>query len=61
MNIYIYINIYVHVCIQNPPPLAHFTVPTIYTIQSDDSTTVTQTEFTFTEVHGENKNVTNHD
>ena len=52
---------YVHVCIQNPLPLAHFTVPTMDTILSDAGTTNTLTEVTLTEVHGEDKNVTNHD
>ena len=42
---------------QNPLSPAHFTVPTMDTILSDASTTITQTEVTLTE----NKNVTNHD
>ena len=50
-----------HGYIQNSLPLAHFTVPTMYTILSDAGTTITLTEVTLTEVHGENKNVTDHD
>ena len=44
------------------PRLQHIsTVPTLDTIMSDASITTTQTEFTLTEVHEENKNVTNRD
>jgi hypothetical protein len=43
-------------CLEHVP-----TAPTMDTILSDVSITIAQTAFTFTDVHSETKNLTNHD